>query len=83
LLLSTGLFSIGIYGLLTRRHAVALLMSTQLMLAAVIIALVAFARFTYQPAQPLAGQALAVFIIGVAVAEVIVGTALARRVPRQ
>jgi NADH:ubiquinone oxidoreductase subunit K len=58
-------------------------MSTQLMLAAVIIALVAFARFTYQPAQPVAGQALAVFIIGVAVAEVIVGAALARRVPRQ
>jgi NADH:ubiquinone oxidoreductase subunit K len=53
-------------------------MSTQLMLGAVIIALVAFARFTYQPAQPLAGQALAVFIIGVALAEVIVGAALVR-----
>ncbi len=83
LLLSAGLFSIGIYGLLARRHAVALLMSTQLMLAAVIIALVAFARFTYQPAQPLAGQALAVFIIGVALAEVIVGAALVRLLQRQ
>ncbi len=76
LLLSAGLFSIGVYGLLARRNAVALLMSTELLLSGVNISLVAFARFAYQTAQPLAGQALAAFVIAVAAGELAVAIAI-------
>ncbi len=76
LVLSAALLSLGLYGLLVRRHVLALLMSAELMLGAAALALVAFARFAYEPARPLAGQAVAVFVIAAAVAHAVVGTAM-------
>jgi NADH:ubiquinone oxidoreductase subunit K len=69
------LFSIGLYGVLTRRNAVAILMSIELMFNAVNISLVAFTRFQGQSESPL-GQMFALFIIAVAAAEVTIGVAL-------
>jgi NADH-quinone oxidoreductase subunit K len=74
LLVAAGLFAIGVYGVLARRNAVAILMSIELMLNAVNINLVAFWRYT-EPAF-LSGQAFAVFVFAVAAAEAAVGLAL-------
>jgi NADH-quinone oxidoreductase subunit K len=71
LLLSTLLFSIGIYGVLTRRHAVALLLSIELMVNAANVAFVAVASLRGGP-----GQALVLFSLVVTVSEVAVGLAL-------
>ena len=76
LVLSAGLFAIGVYGLLSKRNAITLLMSVELMFNASNIAFVAFARFGYNAAQPLAGQAFALFIITIAAAEVAVAIAI-------
>ena len=76
LVVSAGLFAIGLYGLLSKRNAVALLMSVELMFNAANVALAAFARFGYGDAQPLAGQAFALFIISIAAAEVAVAIAI-------
>jgi len=74
LLVAAALFAMGVYGVLARRNAVAILMSIELMLNAVNINLVAFWRYN-QPAL-LAGQAFAVFVFAVAAAEAAVGLAL-------
>jgi NADH-quinone oxidoreductase subunit K len=71
LLLATLLFSIGIYGVLTRRHAVALLLSIELMVNAANIAFVAFASLRGGP-----GEAMVLFSLVVTVSEVAVGLAL-------
>jgi NADH:ubiquinone oxidoreductase subunit K len=76
LVLSAGLFTIGLYGLASKRNAITLLMSVELMFNASNIAFVAFARFGYNTAQPLAGQAFALFIITIAAAEVAVAIAI-------
>jgi NADH-quinone oxidoreductase subunit K len=81
LLLAAGLFCIGVFGALSRRNAVAVLMSIELMLNAVNINLVAFWRYT-NPAQ-LTGQLFAVFVITVAAAEAAVGLALIIAIYRQ
>ncbi len=90
LLVSALVFAIGLYGVLSRRNVVALIMSLELMFNAVVIAAVAFSRFT--PAAglvgaegpvtsaatrlALTGHAFAVFIIAVAAAEVALALAL-------
>jgi len=74
LVLSAILFSIGLYGALTRRNAVIILMCIELMLNAVNITMVAFSRFIV-PAM-LTGQVFAIFVIIVAAAEVAVGLAI-------
>jgi NADH:ubiquinone oxidoreductase subunit K len=76
LVLSAAVFLIGVFGLLARRNAVAMLMSVELMFNGVNIALVGFARFGYSDARPLAGMAFALFVITVAAAEVAVAIAL-------
>lgn len=68
------LFCIGLYGVLTKRNAVAVLMGIELMLNAVNINLVAFNRFIAP--QDFIGQLFAIFVIVVAAAEVAVGLAL-------
>lgn len=73
LVLSAILFSIGVYGVLTRRNAVLILMSVELMLNAASINMVAFAAYTSP--EFFTGIIFAVFIITVAAAEV--GLALA------
>jgi NADH:ubiquinone oxidoreductase subunit K len=72
--LSAILFSIGFYGLLTRRNAIAILMSLELMFNAVNINLVAFNRFVSPNAY--VGQIFAIFVIVVAAAEATVGLAI-------
>ncbi len=72
LILSAILFSIGIYGVLVKRNAIAILMSIEIMLNAVNIAMVAFSRYL----ALLTGQVFAIFIITVAAAEAAVGLAI-------
>ena len=74
LMLSGILFTIGMFGVLTRRNAIAVLMSTELMFNAANIALVAFSRFVTPAA--LTGQMIAMFIIVVAAAEATVALAI-------
>ena len=72
LVLAFLLFSIGAFGVLTRRNAVAILMAIELMLNASNIALVTFSRMHGN----LAGQLFAFFTITITVAEVAVGLAI-------
>jgi len=74
LILAAGLFCIGLYGVLARRNAVAILLSIELMLNAVNINLVAFWRYL-QPSL-MNGQAFAIMVFAVAGAEAAVGLAL-------
>lgn len=74
LIVAAALFSIGVYGVLARRNAVAILMSVELMLNAVNINLLAFWRYR-TPTQPI-GLAWAVFVLALAAAEAAVGLAL-------
>ncbi len=74
LLLGAALFSIGIYGVLSRRNAVLVLLSVELMLAAVNINMVAFDRLNQDVLA--GGQVFALFIIAVAAAEVGIGLAI-------
>ena len=74
LILSAVLFCIGLYGSLSKRSAVVILMCIELMLNAANIALVAFSRFI-TPAL-LRGQVFSIFSILVAAAEVTVGLAI-------
>jgi NADH-quinone oxidoreductase subunit K len=74
LIFGAALFCIGLYGVLSRRNAVAILMSIELMLNAVNINLVAFWR--YVTPQMMTGQMFAIFVIAVAAAEAAVGLAL-------
>ncbi len=72
LMLAAALFSLGVFGLLTRRQAVAILLSVELMANAANLCFVAFSRFR----GGVTGQALAVFSLALTVAEVAVGLAL-------
>jgi NADH:ubiquinone oxidoreductase subunit K len=74
LILSAVLFSIGLYGALAKRNAIAILMAIEIMLNGVNIAMVAFSRYIV-PLQ-LTGQVFAIFIIVVAAAEAAVGLAI-------
>ncbi|MDW8121970.1 MAG: NADH-quinone oxidoreductase subunit NuoK [Armatimonadota bacterium] len=76
LILSGLLFAIGIYGILTRRNAIALLMCVELMLNAVNINLVAINRFLQPDWRIMTGQIFAAFVIVLAAAEACVGFAL-------
>ena len=74
LILSAVLFCIGLYGALTRRNAVVILMCIEIMLNAVNISLVAFS--SYIVPLLLTGQVFAIFVIVVAAAEIAVGLAI-------
>ena len=83
LVLSAVLFSIGLYGALTRRNAIAVLMSIELLFNAVNVAVVAMARYTAPVALAadrletlLTGQVFALFVVTVAAAEVALGLAI-------
>jgi len=77
LIVAAAMFCIGLYGVLARRNAIAILMGIELMLNAVNINLVAFWRYlSPQPEANVAGQAFAVFVFAVAAAEAAVGLAL-------
>ena len=74
LILAAVLFSIGLYGALAKRNAIIILMSIELMLNAVNIAMVAFSRYIVP--LLLTGQIFAIFVMVVAAAEVAVGLAI-------
>ena len=74
LILSAALFSIGLFGVLARHNAIAILLGVELMLNAVNINLVAFWRYL-DPVQ-MTGQVFAIIVFAVAAAEVAVGLAL-------
>lgn len=69
LVLSAFLFSIGAIGLLARRNVLIMLMCVELMLNAVNLTFVTFARRL----DDIAGQSLVFFVLVVAAAEVVVG----------
>lgn len=71
LVLSAVLFAIGLYGALAKKNTIIILMSIEIMLNGVNIALVAFSRFITPTA--LTGQVFALFIMVVAAAEAAVG----------
>jgi NADH-quinone oxidoreductase subunit K len=72
LILSGVIFTIGVVGVITRRNAIIILMSIELMLNAANLAMVAFSVYT----PNLDGQVFVFFIITVAAAEAAVGLAL-------
>ena len=74
LIFAAALFSIGLYGALARRNALAILMSIELMLNAVNINLVAFWR--YLTPDLVSGQVFALIVFAVAASEAAVGLAL-------
>lgn len=65
-------FSIGVFGFLTRRNIIIMFMSVELMLNAVNISLVALSHYL----QDMRGQVLVFFIITVAAAEAAIGLAI-------
>lgn len=73
-LVASALFSLGLYGVFTRRNAVLVLASVELMLAAVNLNLVSFDA--YLADQLHAGQMMSLFIIALAAAEVGIGIAI-------
>jgi NADH-quinone oxidoreductase subunit K len=81
LLLAAALFSAGVYAVLGRKNAVAVLMGIELMLNAVNINLVAFWR--YLTPAGVAGQMFTVVVLAVAAAETAVGLALIISIYRQ
>ena len=72
LVLSHALFSLGIYGILTRRNAIGLLLSIELILNAAALNFVLFGRAFGQ----IQGQAFALFVIALAGCEAVVGLAI-------
>ena len=95
LLLSIVLFSIGLYGALSRRNIIAIFMCIEIMLNAVNLSLVAFSRHI-TPAlvgnaeslevaahSALIGQTFVIFIVVVAAAEIALGLALVIGLSRQ
>jgi len=80
LVLSSMLFCIGVYGVLSRRNAVLVLMSVELMLNAVSINMVAFAVYTAP--SLFVGIIFAIFIIAIAAAEVGLALGIVLRVFR-
>lgn len=84
LIVGAVIFSIGLYGALSKRSAITVLMSIELMFNAVNITAVAFSRYvvTFDSAPVLTGQVFAVFIITVAAAEVALGLAIVMAIYR-
>jgi NADH-quinone oxidoreductase subunit K len=74
ILLGAAMFAVGLYGVLTRRNAVLVLASVEVMLASVSINLVAFDIYLADPAHT--GQIFALFVIALAAAEVGIGIAI-------
>lgn len=74
LIFAAMLFSVGLYGALARRNALAILMAIELMLNAVNLNLVAFWR--YITPDVVSGQAFALIVFAVAASEAAVGLAL-------
>ena len=80
LCVGAALFLIGLFGALTRRNTIGILMGVELMFNAANLNLVAFNRFLYPETSN--GSVLALFVMGVAAAEAVVGLALVMAIYR-
>ena len=80
LVLSGILFSLGVYGVLSRRNAVLVLMSVELMLNAVCINFIAFSA--YLDVTQITGVIFAIFVVAVAAAEIGLALAIVLRIFR-
>ena len=71
-------FCIGLFGVMVRRNAIAVLMAIEIMLNAANINFIAFWRYGTPPSGegPLTGVMMAIFVITIAAAEVAVGIGL-------
>lgn len=76
LMISAILFLLGLFAILCRRNAIAVLMGIELIINACGINLVAFNYFLKQTAHPLSGQIFTIFVIVVAAAEAAVALAI-------
>jgi NADH-quinone oxidoreductase subunit K len=76
LALGAFLFCIGLYGALTKKNAVIVLLCIELMLNAANINLVAFNKFSVSVTQDLTGQIFSLFNIAIAAAEAAVAVAI-------
>ena len=76
LVVAAALFCIGLYGALSRRNAIGIVMGVELMLNAVNVNLIAFWRYVEAVRATMAGQVFAIIVITVAAAEAAVGLAL-------
>ena len=76
LILSGILFAIGSFGFLARRNAISMLMSIELMLNAVNLAIIAFAAFSPAVHAQAQGSVIALVVMAVAAAEATVGLAI-------
>ena len=72
IILSAFVFTIGVFGFITRRNIIIMFISVELMLNSVNISLVAFSHYL----QSLKGQVMVFFVIVVAAAEAAVGLAI-------
>ena len=72
MILSAVLFFIGVFGVLFRRNLIVIFMSIELMLNAVNLSFVTFARYT----QSMDGQVVAFFVMALAAAEAAIGLAI-------
>jgi NADH:ubiquinone oxidoreductase subunit K len=80
LVLSAIIFGIGIFGVLTRRNVLGILMSIELMFNAAALNVVAINHFLHP--EGLTGQAFVIFVITLAAAEAVVGLSLVLAVYR-
>lgn len=83
--LSAAIFSIGVYGVLTRSNLIVILMSLEIMLNAVNLSLVAFGRafLTDQTRDPSGPQVFVIMVLAVAAAEAAVGLSILLAVYRK
>jgi NADH-quinone oxidoreductase subunit K len=72
MVLSAVLFFIGVFGVLYRRNLIVMFMSVELMLNAVNLSFVTFARYT----QSMDGHVVAFFVMALAAAEAAIGLAI-------
>jgi len=74
LIIGALLFAMGVYGLITRRTLIGMLIAAELILAAASINFMAFNRFTAP--DPLVGQIFTLFIMAIAAAEAAIGLSI-------
>lgn len=74
LIIGALLFAMGVYGLITRRTLIGMLIAAELVLAAASINFMAFNRFTAP--DPLVGQIFTLFIMAIAAAEAAIGLSI-------
>lgn len=81
LLLAAALFALGVFAVLTRRNAIALLVGVELMVNSALIVFVSFARFSSADAS--AGSAFTLFAVAATACEMAVALALVLGLKRQ